>query len=661
MPKLLLALAPEIVCAIVILLRDVDPPSIGSIGRRDSDGSGRSVHHQSISFRGFEETAPPRHPLGWLKITHICRYLRYAALGFPALWTNINCSAGCRLWLPEWLNRSKDLPLTVSVSFHPSYRASPSQADSDASSLVFHDTFTPIFSDAFEADINTLNHVFLDPRHLNRIQHLKILHAHTVLSFVNHVITHSAPQLETVSIVNQEETHLPPILLFIGQAPHLHTIVWDGPFLAWQSFMFPNITNLNISLPSIHNPLGDRALDALFNLLQSLPHLVSFELTRLHPPIHQRGVIRRGTRLLLPKLSCLCITESSLCFVQHLLEGLDIPQLERLQLDLITSHPATGYDYITRYISEYVRRSPSPIHSLEVYVDDTEWQIVARTRSPISTLHMEGLSSTGGLKSQDSDFLTLTLTYINQEIALPTDDTWMATVLATLSLTEVETLCLHEDPSTQARANVSTHWCTWIYKQCSAATHVTAINAPVAPLLVLLADSNPFGVKSFCGRMGVVEEPLQVLPALRTLWIGVQDLKVETQVLRSFTDMHSGFDSSGDLIHVIQKCLLSWAGNQPTTGSSSLNGRHDNDTGHSDSSLKVPLSLLHVQLSRHRYRGHDDFGGSCSYGRQHQNLLALPSYERMLQYSALMNELYIRMKEKQLRVAVHGEICIRLV
>ncbi|KAA1478983.1 hypothetical protein DENSPDRAFT_750428, partial [Dentipellis sp. KUC8613] len=58
-------------------------------------------------LRGFRGTV-----IGWLKVTHVCRQWREAALAHPALWSDIIFTLGTK-WRDEMLRRSRMAPLDV--------------------------------------------------------------------------------------------------------------------------------------------------------------------------------------------------------------------------------------------------------------------------------------------------------------------------------------------------------------------------------------------------------------------------------------------------------------------------------------------------------------------------------------------------------------------
>ncbi|EIM85525.1 uncharacterized protein STEHIDRAFT_140143 [Stereum hirsutum FP-91666 SS1] len=94
----LLTVPPEILSNIFIFLIDIAPLSKRSRSYWDI---GRVK--QTSSSNGW---------LGWIVITHVCRYWRQVAIETPALWTQISFVIG-RQWMLEMMRRAKQAPVTI--------------------------------------------------------------------------------------------------------------------------------------------------------------------------------------------------------------------------------------------------------------------------------------------------------------------------------------------------------------------------------------------------------------------------------------------------------------------------------------------------------------------------------------------------------------------
>ncbi|KAI0812232.1 hypothetical protein BC629DRAFT_926118 [Irpex lacteus] len=346
-PKGLLSLSPETLGVVLTFLRSADPPFVPS---------------------KVSSTRPGFPTLGWLNVTHVCRYLRSVALEYPALWTTVLCTRNCRLWLPDWLERSKDLPLTVVTS----------------------PTILPTFVNTYA---NAIARAFEDPHHFSRIQRLRIPNADVVTPFLELFLVRPAPQLGTISIsrLSDRRRHLLPPGLFAGYAPRLREVNLDGFFVAWWTFKFPAVTHLSIRLPSERcgaefapawnfardNRLTGqqvvfyRSINALTDALQALPYLHSLKLSNILEQLTFLGQQDVSFSLFLPRLTHLSVTEPSVFFLPNFLDGLRVPRLESLEIDLQRKMDETtaNYDKITNFVAKHAQRARSPIISLDTSVD----------------------------------------------------------------------------------------------------------------------------------------------------------------------------------------------------------------------------------------------------------------------------------------------------
>ncbi|EPS93760.1 hypothetical protein FOMPIDRAFT_93871 [Fomitopsis schrenkii] len=72
------------------------------------------LHH--AEYRAEPTSQEPKSPRDWICVTHVCTHWREVALQCPTLWTRFHASDSLDM-LPIFLARSKDAPLSVSMSF----------------------------------------------------------------------------------------------------------------------------------------------------------------------------------------------------------------------------------------------------------------------------------------------------------------------------------------------------------------------------------------------------------------------------------------------------------------------------------------------------------------------------------------------------------------
>ncbi|KAI0055328.1 hypothetical protein BV25DRAFT_226688 [Artomyces pyxidatus] len=176
--------------------------------------------------------------LGWIKVTHVCRYWRQVALAHPRLWRNVSFGIS-EQWTKELLNRSGACPITV-----------------DLSNTVPQYAWVPLLAE-----------------HLSHTQVLR-LDKHFPLTELA-LLSLPAPVLEeflwlyssglfyspSMFHISKPTTVTLPSPLFSDCAPRLRSIIlrgWDN--IPWASEQFARLTRLEIH-GSEDNPDGSRRLD----------------------------------------------------------------------------------------------------------------------------------------------------------------------------------------------------------------------------------------------------------------------------------------------------------------------------------------------------------------------------------------------------------------
>ncbi|TFY62603.1 hypothetical protein EVG20_g6645 [Dentipellis fragilis] len=157
--------------------------------------------------------------LGWIVVTHVCRYWRQVALSFNALWRKICFSLG-KDWTMEMLRRSGNVPIIYKQHFgSPRFRLQP--------------------------NVETI------VQHMHRIQTLSFQAGSFALDPLFTALMNPAPVLENLELYAfHDSAEFParqlPEQFFEGQAPRLHRIAMHNIHINWQSPILTRVRYLEI-------------------------------------------------------------------------------------------------------------------------------------------------------------------------------------------------------------------------------------------------------------------------------------------------------------------------------------------------------------------------------------------------------------------------------
>ncbi|TFY52272.1 hypothetical protein EVG20_g10622 [Dentipellis fragilis] len=195
-------LPPEVLTRVFSFLQVLDPP-------RNLDHAKRAVPYN----------------IGWLRVTHICRQWRIAALGYPRLWSNIRVSLGTN-WMNTFLHRAQMAPIVFSTA-----GLSVTERHSDVASTL--------------------------ASNLCRMRELRVSALTSAeLAAVFWTLDTAAPVLEKASLRTTVsywdfalmESGMPalPANLFNSAAPRLRELRISGFSAFWLSIPFRSLVSLNV-------------------------------------------------------------------------------------------------------------------------------------------------------------------------------------------------------------------------------------------------------------------------------------------------------------------------------------------------------------------------------------------------------------------------------
>ncbi|TFK64882.1 hypothetical protein BDN72DRAFT_846209 [Pluteus cervinus] len=192
----------------------------------------------------------------WVVVTRVSQYWRNVAVGCPSLWFHITDTYP-RHMIPEWVRRSKDTPLSVTL-----YESSVAESQ------------------------------FIGPA-LPRIRELTLELPPTTWNGVAQILSSPAPLLESFRVtISDSDTQVPLSTvsdnMFAGTTPSLRRLELVGCPVNIHSSIFTDLTTLQLQDPSQKIPAAD-----LLVSLHRMPRLTSLELT---------NVLQKNVRLAFPNI-----------------------------------------------------------------------------------------------------------------------------------------------------------------------------------------------------------------------------------------------------------------------------------------------------------------------------------------------------------------------
>ena len=480
----ILKLSPEILGQILMHLRTLYPFSA------------------SYTTKGTERTGVD---LGWVHITHVCRHLRYVALGHSELWSELVCNPGNSRWFSEWLGRSGSVPL--SLVLHP-------LPQGDKSNLQ-----------RYQEHLEICRLLVRTPEHLSRLRSVQGDFTRGTLDVLRPLFTRPAPLLEELDIGVLDTPgycYVIPTPWFASESPpHLNRLVFRDFYLPWATLSLPTLTHLEVRR-TVHRaarsdpvvvehvelawdglPANERitqlevafapSTDEFRRCLRSLPLLETLILQNTLPELPLTTTSTDGQvspKIPMPRLRNLAISheDSGLCL--SFLNALDMPRLEHLTIDInVEPHGELAlaqYACLIDYASLYVQQFGLPIGALGIDMEDLRSTV--RVALPDSSTHLRSKDISPTFRevlAMSVSVGDMTVRGHNQEPLL--------TLLRALPLQTLHSLSLtgafQHGTILQTTAS-SIYMChsLWrpIFHLCSAAQVVQAANMAVMPLVAHL-------------------------------------------------------------------------------------------------------------------------------------------------------------------------------
>ncbi|TFY73308.1 hypothetical protein EWM64_g10704, partial [Hericium alpestre] len=263
-------LAPEVLLNVFAFLAVCDPP----------------VWHDDRKDDRFSVllSRPPKTPylvIGWIRVTHVCRFWRDAALAQTQLWSTVSSISPS--WALEMMSRVKDMPFDLQICFGRTGKT----------------------NDAVYAGI-------LGQGRLARLKALTLYnysyHQENSNSLVKD-LTSPAPLVESLSLSDWREWWSDgcqlPADLFGGAAPRLRSIyLHHWTFASWDAPYLQDLTTLKVTFPEKDSD-GARLPTVLqiLRVLKRMPRLQILTLENVLNPTFDDGLPRNHHLVPLAHLS----------------------------------------------------------------------------------------------------------------------------------------------------------------------------------------------------------------------------------------------------------------------------------------------------------------------------------------------------------------------
>ncbi|KAA1475934.1 hypothetical protein DENSPDRAFT_454479 [Dentipellis sp. KUC8613] len=398
-------------------------------------------------FSSLEEIDEPHHecpsdtsgcPIGWIRVTHVCRQWRCIAIDHPSLWTNILCDLGPK-WTKAFLQRSQ------------------------MASILFSYTMpnTPKYGTRMDVASEVSNHM----HHMQELR-ISIRCGQDAMQLARSLATsapvlekvwlrsyrrHPAPALDT-SMSGNEPLPLLPTNLFNRSAPRLRFLSIFSFRVPWSSLDFSSLVHLRIDILSRANTAGMeqttafgselRGFGSVLSALSRMPVLEDLGLYYTLP--HLSSDVTPHTKfsphVTLSRLRKLCLVDDIVqCVV--ILNHITMPSTTRkaikCTLDAVHGH---GSEVILPWLTSQIGMS-SFLHRSEIECWRTGFKIDIAISNGACT-NAEQTPSRSLSPNQEDNNIHFSV------VDLTTDGTYSVfqTICQALPLGHLDTLYIHVSP-----------------------------------------------------------------------------------------------------------------------------------------------------------------------------------------------------------------------
>jgi hypothetical protein len=401
--------------------------------------------------------------LGWISVTHVCRYWRQVALEDTSLWTRIAGFPQSTSWIAEMLLRSKCAPLTIDLYGPP---------DLDVLSM-------------FPSHISHTREL--------RLRNLSVAHVDSI----KELCCLEAPVLEHFEL-DMSDTPFPVIFhplvgtkLFKDHAPKLRTFSLHHAGIPWSIIPRSQLTELRIILPCDLSDIDDIPLPNIsqfIDVLTNSPALEDLVLQFCLPSMPSFFFSEQTIHL--SHLSHLDLAGSG-SSVANSLKMLKLPSLIKLHLRCVFDS-AVAYNgglFLPPILAPFKKPKRIVFKSFGLTVDyvTQSLYLILSSYLPPSTHHR----TFGGCLKHDADYcLAIDMKFDIGHLSYTVER--MSTLLP---ITEVELLYISASAS---RAAESVNW-EELFRRCEKITTIEACGSWTTTLLPTLTPpkrvSTTFGGK----------------------------------------------------------------------------------------------------------------------------------------------------------------------
>ncbi|KAI0058004.1 hypothetical protein BV25DRAFT_1325743 [Artomyces pyxidatus] len=265
--------------------------------------------------------------LGWINLTHVCRFWRQVALGEPTLWADLNVDLGPK-WTAVMLERSKSVPISVSRG-------------------VFSEVTT---LGGTPQDWRLESIIEVVSKHHSHLGQLQLTGDSNIVPVVAKLLSSSTPVLQSLDLqINTEWDDVrntiptPPFESVVTSAPQLRFIVMTRCQPSWAYPLPYPLTHLEIRLPTAAMRLGvgdpgvtavsPLAFDNIVASLRNMPGLKTLILEHCLPSRPSVPPDSSSQLVALPELATLVLGGKTVdCF--NIVQSIQIPPTTKVALSM---------------------------------------------------------------------------------------------------------------------------------------------------------------------------------------------------------------------------------------------------------------------------------------------------------------------------------------